>query len=609
MEDKGVEEFKNCKKCGALCSATYQFCPNCGASLGADKCPNCGTELLDGAKFCVNCGMQIGDEPATKATAHIAKPTAENVSSRPVHWEENIDDVISSELEERPVSAKSEFAGRPASARSESESAKTPHAAKSPKMNYIVRIIKNASVFVLCAILFALSFCGIIKIDVDDYFYGVEECEVSISAVDVIDMMFATANVGNEDKYTDEYEELSERLRESMERDYNSRLDKYVLSTKSKNLLHDLSICMQKMMLSSEEAVGSAMFNNVIISGVFCLLNILFTAAMFIVSIISLLLVVLRKKNKVAKFLYALPAYLFISLMILFIVKTTMGAGTAVAGAMIAALFFDVMAIIAAVALIFSAKKKKVIHNAIPKLVSLAMSIIVCACLFAPVFTANYDLILENKTRRNIYSVSTDASGLLTYLPQSELEELEDMDPMADDDVYETYMKRIESYLDSLSYLTSYEFNQAGTVTNLALMKMIIYAAGSYGATGAISIGYYVLLLVFMFFGAFAVWSVASLFKKGNNMNTLLIPVLALLIAALACSVGLICVMNYHLDGLDCSFTVGGGFIAAIILTILMFVFTAVYRAVTNKDRVPREKKPRPQVSYDVADFEVEDID
>ena len=569
-------EFKNCKKCGAWCSETYKFCPNCGASLGPDKCPNCGATLIDGARFCVSCGASlVSEEP-------IAEVATQNEEAVTVDADINTDTVAEEvksasehvdEIDGQSVSVK------PAS----SPAVSKPKKVGSATAKYIVRIIKNASIFVLCTILFALSFCNILKVNGDVYLdFQVEGCEVNVSAVDIIEIMFSTASIDrDEERYADELEDLNVSLAESLKDDYSSKTGKYYLSARTKKILHDTWVCYTKDNLADPAQLGSSEYNNYIISGVFCLLNIMFTAAMFIVSIISLVLVVLKKRNKVAKFLYAMPAYLFISFIILFLVKTTIGAGGAVAGATAAALFFEALAIVTAVVLIFSAKKKRDIKNAIPRLVSVAMSIIVCACLFAPTFTAKYDLILGNRTHKSTYSISVDAGGLLTYLPPSVAEELADESY----DNYDEYIESVEHVLKSISYLTASDFKESGEAVSRMIMLTLVYAAGNYGAIGALSAGYYVLLIVFMLFGAFAIWSIASLFKKDNSIYCMFIPILILIATALGCSIGWICIMNYHLEYLACSFTVGGGLISALLLSVLTLVFVGVFSAVTNKEK------------------------
>lgn len=56
--EKAHVEF--CPQCGAEVGANSKFCSNCGKALGGEKiCPNCGQENLANAKFCQNCGQKF----------------------------------------------------------------------------------------------------------------------------------------------------------------------------------------------------------------------------------------------------------------------------------------------------------------------------------------------------------------------------------------------------------------------------------------------------------------------------------------------------------------------------------------------------------------------
>jgi membrane protease subunit (stomatin/prohibitin family) len=51
-----------CPKCNAPLPAKVKFCPECGASVAAQKhCTECGAELAVDAKFCAECGAKVAD--------------------------------------------------------------------------------------------------------------------------------------------------------------------------------------------------------------------------------------------------------------------------------------------------------------------------------------------------------------------------------------------------------------------------------------------------------------------------------------------------------------------------------------------------------------------
>jgi DNA-directed RNA polymerase subunit M/transcription elongation factor TFIIS len=49
-----------CPQCGSPLERNVKFCPECGASIKAERhCTQCGAELSLGAKFCAECGAKV----------------------------------------------------------------------------------------------------------------------------------------------------------------------------------------------------------------------------------------------------------------------------------------------------------------------------------------------------------------------------------------------------------------------------------------------------------------------------------------------------------------------------------------------------------------------
>ena len=202
-----MEDFKNCKKCGAECNADFKFCPNCGASLEDDKCLNCGAELMEGAKFCFNCGAPVGSSAEAEEQDAVAVDTLSDKGT-----EDNEHSEVTAEKREAPVRKSLKI--------------------NSAKANFIIRIIKNAAMLCLCIILFGLSFANIFTVKADNYFPSnvIEGVEVEISAVDIISIMRSTAEgKGAYQKYAEEKSELEKSLQSAFEDDYNDRLGKIVV--------------------------------------------------------------------------------------------------------------------------------------------------------------------------------------------------------------------------------------------------------------------------------------------------------------------------------------------------------------------------------------------
>ena len=151
----------------------------------------------------------------------------------------------------------------------------------------------------------------------------------------------------------------------------------------------------------------------------------------------------------------------------------------------------------------------------------------------------------------------------------------------------------IEEGLDAMTEMTSYEFKtQAGEMMTGILLEFITIAIGEYSLTGALSFGYYALIAVFMLFASFAVATVATLHEKNDKFYPLLIAAIVFIVVAFACSVGWICTLNYHLEDLALSFTVGGGLIAAIIVAIIGMIASSVTMKVLNRPVRSADSKP-----------------
>lgn len=548
------EQQKICFNCGNSCDKEFKFCPVCGANLEEAKCANCGATLVRNAKFCVNCGAKVEDVKLNAASS------------------DSFDD------EENPTVVTDEN--------------KTAKPAKTKKVNkkFVLNLVKDITLVFLCLMMFSFSFCDIISVDADRYLSNeVEGVQVSISAVDCIAIMGATANANDvHERYVEEAEELSADLIEALKEDYNDKTGKFYLSKDTRQLISDYLVVYLKCTVSDEDSRASDMNTNFVLLGILCLMDILFGAIMLALSVCSLLAMLFKVKNKVAKFFYAMPMFLFLSLLCLFLLITTAaGPNAVIAGTMGANLFFEVLALLVTIAIIFVFSKKIRIKNAIPKLVCVAMSLIICGCMFAPFFTAKFDLVLQNRTKEQTYSASIGAEGLITFLSPVEIEDLVSRKDSGEN-VFMTYMDYIQMNIDNASESTQKEFDTYSDIFAIRVMNYIIMAVGDYNSTGAISIGYYILLFVFLLLGAFACWTISKLFKKSNTEICLFIVALGLIVISFACSVGLICMSNYFLEYYEISkvhYTIGGGAIAAIIMFIISLVFAGVFRKMSSKPK------------------------
>lgn len=228
-----MEEIKRCQNCGKPVIDKFAFCPFCGEKL-AKRCKNCGEPLVEGALFCAKCGTRI-EEPLVEVQ----------------------DTAILRKDEELPVVPCKE--------------AKKNVKKKKHSLNAVLTLVKRATVAFVCVFLFALSFVGVLNINVGSAASGILgsvdddliEGDVSIYAVDCIGLAFATARHYDEDKdiakiekLQDELNDIQEDLVQSVEDDV--RGTRIVLSKKSENLLRRFAVKTLEYQLSidNEKSTG-----------------------------------------------------------------------------------------------------------------------------------------------------------------------------------------------------------------------------------------------------------------------------------------------------------------------------------------------------------------
>ena len=533
---------KYCRNCGGPCDDSFKYCPSCGAPLEEPKCPSCGAVVTENARFCSNCGACVEIE---QKSAYVVAEAIEEAPS----------EIISPASPARPVVKKK--LGK-------------------EQRKSLLKLIKDATFLALSVILFALSFADIVTVDADKYI-GLEiDAKASISAVDCIGIMGATSKEDGSDFY-DEKTELFGELTESVLNDFDRDENVYKLSSKSQKLLSDYLVCCYKYS-AAEYAVDKSMAT-FIACGLASLLSICFAAVMMVFAALSMVFNLLKKPHKFAKCLRAFPMYLFIGLLVLFTIKPALGVGTAVAGAMIAYLFFAALAIVAAVASKFIFAKDRSIKVAIPKLAAAVASVVICSCLFAPFITCKVDATLVNKTKERTYSLSLSANSLVTFLTSDTIEELEETDA---DIVYDKNMTHVKGLVNStIPNCSEKELKEVvGVLYASKIIDYTIIAVGDYRLTGALSIGYYVLFFVFLILGEFVCVSIAKLFKRSDKEKTMFIIAMIIIIISLILSIVLVCMQNYYLEDYEiekCTFTVAGGAIGAIVVAIAALIFKGVY--------------------------------
>ena len=113
----------------------------------------------------------------------------------------------------------------------------------------------------------------------------------------------------------------------------------------------------------------------------------------------------------------------------------------------------------------------------------------------------------------------------------------------------------------------------------------LLRAIGDYSLTGALSLGFYIILLVFILLGTYSTVAIGNLFSKKKVGFKLLIIALVVVLISFALSVGLVCMYNYFLEEIETfSYTIGGGALSAVLLLIVDLVLLAVLGHVAKKE-------------------------
>lgn len=330
-----------CKKCGNSLDTNYEYCPFCGTPT-RNVCPKCGNVMGDNDLFCSKCGTRA------KNSIKSSQSTSKNNSA-------------------------------------------TTHK-KAPKKE-VINLVKHSICLVLCILLFALSFGPI---------YGTEQkidsryVKVELTAIDYLKVMSSMTKHYDYKKNS----KAIERIEDEISSIYDALEEKFsadkVDDKEVEELFHDYIVATLCGMAAIDGNLSTASVINNVCVGVFALSYIFLSFALLVTSLIAVVfsaLKLLGKGNKEIsdRYLYAMPMLLFLSLLILFLLISSKTGGTitaSVAGAFIAKMFFESLAI----GLLFVGKivtamiSKRNVSGAVLKICSVVLAVICIACCFAPAF-------------------------------------------------------------------------------------------------------------------------------------------------------------------------------------------------------------------------------
>lgn len=567
-----MEEIKRCSNCGKPIIDKFAFCPFCGKEL-EPKCKNCGEPIVEGAKFCSKCGARVEshEEHVQEERVQSVQPQVGNTVCAPVVEKE----------------------------KTERRNAK--HTTKG-----IITLVKRSAVAFVCVLMFALSFAGVLNLSLGKYLNGIVgsavdedfiEGDVSLYSVDCIELMFATARHYDEDKDVAKIEKLEDKLTDLAEDLYDSVIDdvrgtKIVLSKESEDLLRKYVVKTLAYQLSIDGNAGGAVQAEIITAGTLFLLNILFTFVMAIIAIVAFVKYLSdflqdKEDDKHAKLDFFVPFLMILPLCAMLPFSTAMSA-IDVAGAMIASLLFASIAIVVCIAQRFvaDAQTAKTAKILVPRIATLVFAFIVVGCCFAPCFKAVYDVQLSGKSSSAKYETTLDASAMAGCITNEDEQEAEEFSGHQ----YKKYSEAAKAIIDQLGYFTAKEFMANDELIAKAYARALIVdgviAQIDYEGANMLSLGFFLLILVMVISGFYLGGTIVG-GKSAKAANSGLSVIIAiLLLCAFVLSAVTMGIVNTTMDDIKTDafeLKLGGGLIAAIIMSVVMIVFDVLPSKIWKK--------------------------
>lgn len=598
-----MEEIKRCSNCGKPIIDKFAFCPFCGEKL-AKQCKNCGEPLVEGASFCPNCGTRIENAVQQEPVLQCDECRRDEVQDAPCNDFRLIEVQDTQRNDFRFTEAQhsqSACFAQPSCAKKKSNK-KTKHSA-----NGILTLVKRATVAFVCVLLFALSFVGVLNINVGNALNGILgsvdddliEGDVSIYAIDCIELAFATARHYDEDKdvakiekLEDELNEISEDLLKSLEDDV--RGTRIVLSKESENLLRKFTVKTLEYQLSIDNATSTGGVRvEIIVAGTLFLANLAFAFAMAIAALVAFATYLKsflagQEDDKHSKLDFFVPLLLILPVCAIMPLASATSL-MEVAGTMIAALFFASLAIAVCLAqrLVADAKVAKTAKILVPRIATLALALVVLGCCFAPCFKAVFEVQFSGKSSPAMCETTLDASAMANLITTKEQQE-----GVWYIRQYERYIEDAKTICDILPNYTSKNFMAADELVAKAFAQALIFdgvlAQISYEGAAALSLGFFLLIAVMLLVGVYLGGTiVGGKSAKWANLG-LAIAIVLLLLCSLALSVVTMKVANKTMtdiktDAFDVQ--LGGGIISAIVFAAAMIVFNAIPDKVWSKKK------------------------
>lgn len=518
---------------------------------------------MEGFNYCPFCGAAISDE----ARRQKAEPIQQNAVSESV-------------VSETTPSQKSDV----------HENRSSEKQTNPLKNKRVLEIAKHSLVVALCAVMLILSFCPIYSFDFDEYFgeyFGSDsDFKIDLLPTDYIIGMFSCAKNYDPDKDARKIQRLEDKVTDAEEKvtdgllsDVNSITGKINVSKETKDAITKYKIATLRYQYCTKGNASQKIA--VILAGTFSLINILFSCAMFALSVATLVYKLKNQPFKGEKFVSFIPLYLFLTLAIL---STSASLYSSfIADATIAALFFASFAIVLLLtAKIVKCRKPRYVFTTV---CTTLLTVAIAGCCFAPTITASCTTTLSDKSAPREYTCDIGNELLGNFImAKSDVEQLDEHfeELNKSSATYDHYLNSVKSYIDSLPVYSTKSFVSGEVPVIYVLSSAIITDATlikiNYSAATYLSIGYIFIPIIILFMGLFL-----CLQPDGDHYrHTLYVTAFALLliIVSLICTIVVNTAVNESLaeNGLSDAFStsIAGGQISMLILSIAAFIVAAI---------------------------------
>lgn len=562
-----MEDVKNCPNCGKQITDKFVYCPFCGAET-EPKCKKCGEPLVAGASFCTVCGTPIAKRGGVEQQSSPKVAHAEPIQVRQV--------------------------ARP----------KKRTAVRVSK-DGIIALVKSAFVVLVCILMFAFSFAGVVGIDVEEILSDyvdtdevyIEDGTVNLNAVDFVKLMFATTRHYDEVKDVDKIEKLQDKLEKTINDmaeciEDDVRGSKLVLSSESKRAINHTIVDLMEYAYSIDSLDSISGFGvvtgdsiaEVRTAGALFFVNIFVTATLLAFAIVELVKtcrrVAKRENVRLVSALDAeLPMLIALPLAGIFALSMT-SAYIVLASELIAGLVFASIAtlFVLALSMVRDVREHDSVKVIVLKIITVAMCAVVIGCCFAPVLKGTFEVQLNGQSKEKEYSIEMYGDVFTgTLLSDAQRESIEEA--LKETRKWEYFSNNITTIENILQFHTEKNLYQADGAVIKAYSNSVSASSclAQLGIVGAesLSTGYFLLVVAILLSGGCICCCVSS-DEKGQLLCSIFMLIVVLV--TLGISIAMTHIVDYHMETIKLE--LGGGCISAAVMCVIAIVFSAIPKRV-----------------------------